>query len=147
MSAQDSPADASSATAPTTTSAPTRGSERGRRPFRGRGGSSMRGRGRGGGHSGHQRSTSDDNAGTESANAASAVIDDDSQELRSLRAKYSEQLPQVKAVFSDWTDEDILNVLAESSGAVEVAVSRIADGAFDRMEYRCFRWTPLTTHD
>ena len=107
----------------------------------------MRGRGRGGGHSGHQRSTSDDNAGTESANAASAVIDDDSQELRSLRAKYSEQLPQVKAVFSDWTDEDILNVLAESSGAVEVAVSRIADGAFDRMEYRCFRWTPLTTHD
>lgn len=49
--------------------------------------------------------------------------------MAALRTKYgAEQLPQVRAVFPDWTDEDILIAIGEAGGLVEVAIGRIAEG-------------------
>ena len=58
--------------------------------------------------------------------AAAANAEDDTEEVRALRAKYPTQLAMLSELFPSWTDEDLLFVISESSGIVEVAVGRIS---------------------
>ena len=60
--------------------------------------------------------------------AAAANAEDDTEEVRALRAKYPTQLAMLSELFPSWTDEDLLFVISESSGIVEVAVGRISEG-------------------
>ena len=53
---------------------------------------------------------------------------DDTELVRALRAKYPSQLGMLSELFPDWSDEDLLMVIQESNGEVEVAVGRISDG-------------------
>lgn len=61
------------------------------------------------------------------ANAA-AGAEDDTEEVRTLRATYPTQLAMLSELFPTWTDEDLLFVILESNGEVEVAVGRISEG-------------------
>lgn len=133
-----------SITAPMTTTAPPqaetaappagRGGYRGSRG-NGRGGYSHRG-GRGGHHSKSARSNNDD------VENAVPALEPESDDVARLRAKYGDagQLSQLQAMFQDWSDEDLLNVLAESAGQVELAVARITEGMYIVFHWRpCFR--------
>lgn len=53
---------------------------------------------------------------------------EETDEVRSLRSKYSSQLSTAKELFPDWTDEDILFALQEANGDVEVAIVRMSEG-------------------
>jgi hypothetical protein len=48
--------------------------------------------------------------------------------LHPLRAKYGDSLPTLSAIFPDWAEDDLLLVLDESKGALDVAVNSITDG-------------------
>ena len=61
------------------------------------------------------------------ANAA-AGAEDDTEEVRTLRATYPTQLAMLSELFPTWTDEDLLFVILESNGEVEIAVGRISEG-------------------
>jgi CUE domain len=52
----------------------------------------------------------------------------DSDETRALRRKYGDKLATLKELFPNWTEEDILSVLSDVNGSLEVAVGRISEG-------------------
>jgi len=52
----------------------------------------------------------------------------ESEELRALRRKYSDRLSTLKEMFPSWTDEDLLSVLNDVNGSLEIAVGRISEG-------------------
>ena len=52
----------------------------------------------------------------------------ESEELRALRRKYSDRLSTLKEMFPSWTDEDLLSVLSDVNGSLEIAVGRISEG-------------------
>lgn len=54
----------------------------------------------------------------------------ESDEVKQLRRKYADKLGSLKELFPKWSDEDLLTVLAEVNGSLEVAVGRISEGAF-----------------
>ncbi|CDW95944.1 hypothetical protein, partial [Sporisorium scitamineum] len=62
----------------------------------------------------------------------SQQVQDDTEEVRTLRAKYSEQLDMIRELFPTWTDEDLLFALQESLGDVENAVVRISEGQVEQ---------------
>ncbi|WFD21696.1 RNAPII degradation factor [Malassezia equina] len=62
------------------------------------------------------------------ARGRSTASEDDTEQVRALRAKYPTQLAMLSELFPTWSDEDLLFVLQESGGEVEVAVGRISDG-------------------
>lgn len=81
----------------------------------------------------HERKMSSrNNQQTRKNNAASTpgvkTNSNDSPELAILRAKYHAQLAQLQNFWSDWSDEDALQLLAETKGNVELAGERILDG-------------------
>lgn len=57
-----------------------------------------------------------------------AAAEDETDQVRALRAKYPTQLAMLSELFPAWSDEDLLFVLQESQGEVEVAVGRISEG-------------------
>ncbi len=59
---------------------------------------------------------------------AEAVGSDGSAEIAQLKRRYRSQLATCRAIVPDWTDDDLLYVLQESSGEVEIAISRIMEG-------------------
>ncbi|KAL4954503.1 hypothetical protein BDW69DRAFT_139647 [Aspergillus filifer] len=79
----------------------------------GRGGYSSRG-GRGG-----SRSTKPD---------VSEPTYEDEGELGLMKKKYSDTLPMLKELFSDWTDEDLVFALEDADGDLEQAIDRISEG-------------------
>ncbi|RDW86541.1 putative RNAPII degradation factor Def1 [Aspergillus mulundensis] len=79
----------------------------------GRGGYSSRG-GRGG-----SRSTKPD---------VSEPTYEDEGELGQMKKKYSDTLPMLKELFSDWTDEDLVFALEDAGGDLEQAIDRISEG-------------------
>ncbi|EEP82548.1 predicted protein [Uncinocarpus reesii 1704] len=89
-----------------------RGSARG-----GRGGHNFRG-GRGGARV--SKSANQDTAGSPSF--------EEEGELGQLKKKYSSQLPMIKELFPDWTDEDIVSALEDADGVLEIAIERISEG-------------------
>ncbi|KAJ5594858.1 uncharacterized protein N7459_001066 [Penicillium hispanicum] len=92
-----------------------RQSARGRVSARGgRGGHSSRG-GRGG--------------SSRSANADSSDLPSfDEGEIGQMKKKYSNTLPTLRELFSDWKDEDLVFALEDSNGELEEAIERITEG-------------------
>lgn len=62
----------------------------------------------------------------------------ESPEIKALRQKYSDQLTYLKETFSDWTDEDLLILLAESNGNGDSVASKILEGELNfPVDYTC----------
>lgn len=93
-----------------------RGSARG-----GRGGYSSRG-GRGG-----SRSTKVD-----TDNASTPTSFEDEGEIGQLKKKYSTELPALRELFEDWTEDDLVFALEDSNGDLESAIERITEGTYSR---------------
>lgn len=53
---------------------------------------------------------------------------EDQGELGLLKKKYQSELPLLKDVFADWTDEDLVFALQESNGDVQSTIEKIAEG-------------------
>lgn len=105
-----------------------RGSARG-----GRGGYSSRG-GRGGPRS----------AKAEIADNSAPTSYEDEGEIGQLKLKYATELPNLKELFSDWTDEDLVFALEDANGVLETAIEHISEGNNIRdVLYACL----LTTLD
>lgn len=45
-----------------------------------------------------------------------------------MKKKYADTLPMLKELFSDWSDEDLVFLLEDTDGDLEVAVERITEG-------------------
>ena len=45
-----------------------------------------------------------------------------------MKKKYSDTLPMLKELFSDWTDEDLVFALEDADGDLEEAIDRISEG-------------------
>lgn len=88
--------------------------------FRGRGGRGNSRGGRGGFTS----------SGPAQSARFEAPTEQEADDVRELRSKYSKQLQQTKEIYSDWSDEDILNALNESAGDAELTILRISEGTF-----------------
>lgn len=91
---------------------------RGRGSSRGRGGYSSRTGG---------RHTSKNTNGTTADNAPQTSIDEQG-ELGQLKRKYQSELPLLKDVFPDWSDEDLVFAIQESNGDVQSTIEKIAEG-------------------
>ncbi|ORX44012.1 hypothetical protein DM01DRAFT_1340572 [Hesseltinella vesiculosa] len=52
----------------------------------------------------------------------------DQNDLKKLKSKHANKLSTLKELFADWTDDDLLFVLEEADGVLEVAVDRISEG-------------------
>ncbi|WFC97874.1 RNAPII degradation factor [Malassezia yamatoensis] len=61
-------------------------------------------------------------------NRSAANPTDDTEQVKVLRSKYTQQLSVMQEMFPDWTDEDLLFVLQEANGDIELAVGRISEG-------------------
>ncbi|GAD95560.1 conserved hypothetical protein [Paecilomyces variotii No. 5] len=90
-----------------------RGSARG-----GRGGYSSRG-GRGGSRSAKLDTTD---------NASTPTSYDDEGDIGQLKKKYSSELPALRELFADWTEDDLVFALEDSNGDLESAIERITEG-------------------
>ncbi|KAJ5103622.1 Ubiquitin system component Cue [Penicillium argentinense] len=92
-----------------------RSSARGRVSARGgRGGFSSRG-----GRGGSSRSANADNSDAPSFEEG---------EIGQMKKKYSDTLPTLKELFSEWKDEDLIFALEDSNGELEEAIMRISEG-------------------
>lgn len=69
-----------------------------------------------------QTNTFDKN-GPKGTDAAAAVG------LNKARAQFNEPIVQLQAIFPEWKEEDLISVLEEVKGDVELAVARISEGA------------------
>lgn len=45
-----------------------------------------------------------------------------------MKKKYSDALPTLRELFSDWKDEDLVFALEDSNGQLEEAIERITEG-------------------
>jgi len=48
--------------------------------------------------------------------------------LSKAHAQYNEPLIQLKAIFPDWKQDDLLSILEDTRGDVETAVAHISEG-------------------
>lgn len=93
-------------------------------------------RGRGGGRGGRAgfggrtegRTTTTRRANGGQGAASDSAFDDDG-DISQLRKQYGDKLGMLKEMFSDWSDADILYALQETEGDLEVAATRISEGA------------------
>ncbi|EJU00558.1 hypothetical protein DACRYDRAFT_23012 [Dacryopinax primogenitus] len=69
---------------------------------------------------------------TNPSNAYTPPAADEPEELRVLKGKHADALKIMREMYPDWTDEDVLFLLEEVQGDVEVAVSRITEGHAER---------------
>lgn len=93
------------------------------RPARGR--STARGGGRGAHASRGPRSNKQTNGDHASSNIDTSA---DQGELVELKRRYQPQLSTCKELFPDWTELDLLLVIEESSGDLEVTIGKISEG-------------------
>ncbi|BFZ65211.1 RNAPII degradation factor [Saitoella coloradoensis] len=56
----------------------------------------------------------------------------DSEELRALKKQYAGSLATLQELFPDWTEDDLVFVLQEAGGDLELAVERISEGKATR---------------
>jgi hypothetical protein len=45
-----------------------------------------------------------------------------------LKKKYASDLPTLKELFPDWTDEDLVFALEDANGVLESAIEHISEG-------------------
>ena len=97
---------------------------RGRGSGRGRGGYSSRG-GRGGSRqaNGHKEEV------------PAETTYEDQGELGQLKKMYASKLSTIKEMFPDWTDEDLVFALQETSGDLERTIDRISEGTYSALTY------------
>lgn len=60
----------------------------------------------------------------------------DQNDLKKLKSKYSAKLPTLKVLFSDWSDDDLLFVLEEANGDLDLTIDRISEGKLVRVRER-----------
>lgn len=60
-------------------------------------------------------------------NAAPTSYEDEG-EIGQLKLKYATELPTLKELFSDWTDEDLVFALEDANGVLETAIEHISEG-------------------
>jgi hypothetical protein len=53
---------------------------------------------------------------------------EDEGELGQLKRKYATDLPTLKELFPDWTDEDLVFALEDANGDLESAIEHITEG-------------------
>ena len=97
---------------------------RGRGSGRGRGGYSSRG-----GRSGSRQA----NGHKEEVPAETPY--EDQGELGQLKKMYASKLSTIKEMFPDWTDEDLVFALQETSGDLERTIDRISEGTYFALTY------------
>lgn len=51
-------------------------------------------------------------------------------DLRSLRNNYRTSLPSLQELFPDWSQEDLLFVMDECQGDLDLAITRISEGKY-----------------
>lgn len=95
-----------------------RPSTRGRGSSRGRGGYTSRPGGR----------QSAKHTNGDAADTTPLISAEDQGELGQLKKKYQSELPLLKGVFPDWSDEDLVFAIQESNGDVQSTVEKIAEG-------------------
>ncbi|KAI9798183.1 MAG: hypothetical protein M1833_004932 [Piccolia ochrophora] len=101
------------------------------RPAAPRGRTSSRG-GRGGyGSRGGARSGRHPTNGAKPDLASSSSFEDEG-EIGALKKKYSTQLGQMKQLFPDWTNEDLVFALEDSDGDIERTIDRITEGTISQ---------------
>jgi hypothetical protein len=49
-------------------------------------------------------------------------------DLRSLRSNYRTSLPSLTELFPDWSQDDLLFVMDECQGDLDLAITRISEG-------------------
>lgn len=59
-------------------------------------------------------------------------------DLKKLKSKYSAKLPTLKVLFSDWSDDDLLFVLDEANGDLDLTIDRISEGKDCNCEKKIF---------
>jgi hypothetical protein len=82
--------------------------------------------GRGGSRGGRAGSRSSSKA--EIAESAPPIVYEDEGEIGQLKKKYAAYLPQLKELFADWTDEDLVFALEDANGDLESVIEHITDG-------------------
>jgi hypothetical protein len=65
---------------------------------------------------------------TRSINTTRKTTSTEQNDLKKLKSKYSSKLPTLKAIFSEWSDDDLLFALDEANGDLELAIDRISEG-------------------
>lgn len=55
-------------------------------------------------------------------------ISSEQNDLKKLKSKHSAKLPTLKVLFSEWSDDDLLFVLEEANGDLDLAIDRISEG-------------------
>lgn len=53
---------------------------------------------------------------------------EDEGEIGQLKKKYATELPTLKELFPDWTDEDLVFALEDANGDLETAIEHITEG-------------------
>ena len=48
--------------------------------------------------------------------------------LKAAKKQFNQPLSQLQAIFPEWKEDDLLSVLEEAQGDVELAVARISEG-------------------
>ena len=61
---------------------------------------------------------------------------EDQGELGQLKKMYASKLGTIKEMFPDWTDEDLVFALQETSGDLERTIDRISEGTYSALTYR-----------
>ena len=60
---------------------------------------------------------------------------EDEGELGDLKKMYATQLSTIKEMFPDWTDEDLVFALQETSGDLVRTIDRISEGIYSVLAY------------
>jgi len=61
--------------------------------------------------------------------------------LKNLRDQYISQLTQLKPIFQDWQEQDLLMTLEDVGGDLELAINRITEGYFYfYLKYKSFTY-------
>jgi len=50
--------------------------------------------------------------------------------LKTAKKQFNQPLSQLQAIFPEWKEDDLLSVLEEVQGGVELAVARISEGSY-----------------
>lgn len=53
-----------------------------------------------------------------------------------LKGKYSQELDTLRSIFETWTDNDLISVLEEAQGDLELAIGRISEGQAKQWEVK-----------
>ena len=56
--------------------------------------------------------------------------------LKTAKKQFNQPLSQLQAIFPEWKEDDLLSVLEEVQGDVELAVARISEGSLSSLLFQ-----------